>query len=75
MEFKVGDRVVRGPDWEWGDQDGHGPGTVVPRRGVGMESGSVWVSVDWDNGHRNGYRVGPDVCDLAHLKYGNEEDE
>lgn len=27
MEVKVGHRVVRGPDWKWGDQDG-GEGNV-----------------------------------------------
>ena len=78
MEFKPGDRVVRGPDWEWGDQDGDGPGTVVPRDdGTDFSDygeGYVWVDVRWDHGGRNCYRVGPGVRDLAHLKYGNEEE-
>lgn len=41
---KVGERVRRGPDWKWGDQDGHAgnTGTVIridPDR---------WVEVRWD---------------------------
>jgi len=50
--FGVGDRVVRGPDWSWGDQDGGGPGTVTL-----AEDG--WSIVRWDTGeddHR--YRDG-----------------
>lgn len=25
----IGTRVKRGPEWRWGDQDKHGPGTVI----------------------------------------------
>lgn len=43
-EIQVGDRVVRGPDWKWDNQDGGkgGKGTVVEikRRG--------WVIITWD---------------------------
>ena len=61
--MKVGDRVLRGKDWDHrrGDLDGNGPGTVV-RKGtvVGM-----W-KVKWDNtpeenyhcmGHRGKYQL------------------
>jgi hypothetical protein len=74
MEFKPGDRVVRGPNWRWGDQDGNGPGTVVPRPEPSISDGYVWVDVRWDSGGRNCYRIGPGVRDLAPLYYGNEED-
>ena len=42
MEFKVGCRVVRGPDWKWGEQDGGegNVGTVVEVK-YGMEAASV----------------------------------
>jgi len=50
-----GDRVKRGPDWEWGNQDGgDGLGTVQSRDGAG------WCEVEWDNGGSNSYRVGKD---------------
>jgi hypothetical protein len=59
-----GDRVKRGPDWEWGNQDGgDGLGTVQSRDGAG------WCDVEWDNGNSNSYRVGYngayDLCRLA----------
>ncbi len=43
----VGMRVMRGPDWEWGDQDG-GKGSY----GTVVDESSVregWVDVKWDN--------------------------
>ncbi|XP_052791386.1 mucin-5AC-like [Mya arenaria] len=49
----VGMRVVRGPDWQWDNQDGNGPGTVtsIPQPG--------WVNVKWDNNPlENAYRYG-----------------
>ncbi|XP_046572271.1 uncharacterized protein LOC124280404 isoform X2 [Haliotis rubra] len=49
----LGSRVVRGPDWMWGDQDSQGPGTVINHDADGP---SVWVL--WDNGQRNVYRCG-----------------
>ena len=79
QKFEIGDRVVRGPDWAWGDQDGGGEGTVVEAPYSVDESGTVWVGVRWDGGHRNSYRVGPCV-DLENLSrpadktYGNEEE-
>ena len=79
-EFKMGDRVVRGPDWKWGDQDGGAgnEGTVMPRPGRSDSEAYhdfVWVNVSWDCGERNNYRIGPDVCDLAPAPYGNEEED
>ena len=48
-------RVVRGPDWEWGDQDG-GEGYVGTV--VGLEGGGGAVVVQWDTGQRCRYRCG-----------------
>lgn len=47
----VGDRVVRGPDWQWGDQGGGSTGTVTS-----AGQGQTWVQVSWDNGDNNSYR-------------------
>lgn len=50
----VGTRVVRGPDWKWGNQDG-GVGHV----GTVVKSKSEQtVSVVWDSGDSNVYRIG-----------------
>lgn len=67
--LKVGDRVVRGPDWKWQVQDGGegGMGTVtfVPSGGKG------WATVKWDNGTQNNYRWGYEEIygDPASAKY------
>ena len=57
---RPGLRVVRGPDWEWGDQDG-GEGHVGTVVGVGeiSDSSGRAVVVQWDCGGRPGnYRCG-----------------
>ena len=64
MDIELGLRVVRGPDWKWGDQDG-GEGTVgsvvevstadVPPNGTSLVRGVV---VQWDTGNRSNYRCG-----------------
>ncbi|XP_038061729.1 E3 ubiquitin-protein ligase MIB2-like [Patiria miniata] len=53
----VGVRVVRGPDWKWGDQDGGKGcvGTVVPAQAKDSVKG-VWVR--WDSGQAANYRAG-----------------
>ena len=56
MELCEGLRVVRGPNWSWGDQDG-GEGHVGTVVEVGQGGGSV-VVVQWDCGNRNRYRCG-----------------
>ena len=55
----VGLRVKRGPNWEWGDQDGGGVGTIAAVRTY-----SGWVEVDWDNEYGNTYRLGGGFQDL-----------
>ena len=65
MDVLVGVRVVRGPNWIWGEQDG-GEGHVgtvaevliggeVNRQGC---CGPCVVSVQWDCGNRCRYRCG-----------------
>ncbi|XP_061168823.1 E3 ubiquitin-protein ligase MIB2-like [Saccostrea echinata] len=46
----IGTRVKRGPDWEWGNIDGRGSGTVVGHSRVG------WLFIEWDNGRTCKYR-------------------
>ncbi|XP_046568677.1 uncharacterized protein LOC124277072 isoform X1 [Haliotis rubra] len=48
----LGSRVVRGPDWLWGNQDTEAPGTIFNH----ALDNIVWVI--WDNGHSNVYRYG-----------------
>lgn len=76
MDVKAGMRVVRGPDWKWGNQDGGEGhvGTVVEVRTAeqSMESAVVGraVVVQWDVGNRCNYRCGiNDKYDL--LLYDN----
>ena len=60
MALKPGLRVVRGPDWQWGDQDG-GEGHVGTVVEVGQPSerdGGRAVVVQWDCGERCRYRCG-----------------
>ena len=55
----VGDTVVRGPNWKWGNQDGGdtNAGTVVSVGRVG------WVRVRWFNSAgENNYRWGAEGC-------------
>ena len=59
MEIEPGLRVVRGPDWKWGDQDG-GEGCLgtVAESGDKSETPEGVVIVQWDNGNRCNYRCG-----------------
>ena len=64
MDVLVGTRVVRGPDWTWGEQDG-GEGHVgtvaeVLKGGEVNQgcSGPCVVTVQWDCGNRCRYRCG-----------------
>ena len=55
-DIRVGDRVIRGPTWEWGDQGGDTVGIVV-------HYGYSWVKVRWGTGRSFGYRVkGSNSC-------------
>ena len=72
VEPSLGLRVVRGPDWEWGDQDG-GEGFVGTV--TGLEEGGGGVVVQWDMGQRCRYRCGRDnKFDLRVLDSGPSGD-
>ena len=60
MDAQPGLRVVRGPDWEWGDQDGGEGyvGTVVEVGEPSVSDGGRTVVVQWDCGERSRYRCG-----------------
>ena len=62
----VGIRVVRGVDWEWGDQDG-GDGSVGTIAEVGGQGSSKnpsgTVVVVWDSGVKANYRAGYECKD------------
>jgi len=56
-----GVRVVRGPDWKYGDQDGgegHA-GTVIDSSDLNY-LGPKTVTVIWDTGVKAQYRSGPE---------------
>ncbi|XP_001629545.2 E3 ubiquitin-protein ligase MIB2 isoform X3 [Nematostella vectensis] len=59
--MEAGIRVVRGPDWKWGNQDG-GEGSVGTVVVVGHPGSSTspdkTVIVQWDTGNRTNYRCG-----------------
>ena len=54
VPFLPGLRVVRGPDWKWGDQDGGEGhvGTVVEVGDPSVSDGGRAVVVQWDFGER-----------------------
>ena len=60
MEVLLGLRVVRGPDWEWGDQDGGEGhvGTVVEVGEQAAGDGKESVVVQWDCGGLSIYQCG-----------------
>ena len=67
--IQVGDIVVRGPDWNWGTQDG-GAGS----RGLVIDNATAngWVRVMWNGSKENNYRWGADGCfDLAIIESRN----
>ncbi len=62
MSSKVGLRVVRGPNWKWGEQDGGEGyvGTVIPTSESDLEKlGPNTVTVLWDSGLKSTYQGGP----------------
>ncbi|XP_015108850.1 E3 ubiquitin-protein ligase MIB2 [Diachasma alloeum] len=67
----IGAKVVRGPDWEWSNQDG-GPGKtgrVMDIRGWDNESSRSVATVTWTSGSTNVYRLGYKGCvDLCYIE-------
>ena len=63
---RTGMKVIRGPDWNWGDQDGcSGSSGVI----IGAVDSEGWVPVRWSNGSSNKYRVGAN--DKYDLKFSS----
>jgi hypothetical protein len=62
MKQAIGQRVVRGPNWEWSDQDGG-----VGNEGICIEGGrGGWTKVKWDKGGTSSCKNGIDgAYDLA----------
>ncbi|XP_042895609.1 E3 ubiquitin-protein ligase MIB2 [Parasteatoda tepidariorum] len=56
----VNAKVVRGPDWDWGNQDGGEgkTGKVLDIRGWDNESERSVANVTWSSGSTNVYRLG-----------------
>ena len=68
-EIEVNDRVVRGPDWKWDNQDG---GEGNKGRVVSIKKG--WVNVKWDNVKKTlDYRWGDQ--DSFDLKVVHDEED
>lgn len=70
----IGAKVVRGPDWEWGNQDGGRgkTGRVMDIRGWDNESGRSVATVTWSTGSTNVYRLGYKGCvDLRYIEEAN----
>ncbi len=62
MTSLVGVRVIRGPDWKWGDQDGGegNAGTIIPTSDSDIKIyGPRSVTVAWDTGMKFTYQGGP----------------
>ncbi|XP_033337501.2 E3 ubiquitin-protein ligase mind bomb 2 isoform X2 [Megalopta genalis] len=67
----IGAKVVRGPDWEWGNQDGGSgkTGRVMDIRGWDNESSRSVATVTWSTGNTNVYRLGYKGCvDLTYVE-------
>ena len=57
-DCKKGDKVVRGKDWRWHNQDG-GEGSVGIIEHV---LDGCWARIRWSNGLLNYYRIGAEEC-------------
>jgi hypothetical protein len=59
VHLHEGQKVVRGPDWKWGNQDGFDEDSGVPAVGVVLAmKGSGWCKVRWASSIQETYRVG-----------------
>ena len=57
QNVKLDDKVVKGRDWRWDSQGGFSRyGTIE------FIKDHNWVSVHWENGERNSYRIGAEGC-------------
>ena len=67
--MKPGVRVVRGKDWDWYDQDGNGPGTVI--RMEASDPFKNWWKIEWDDKSKPQriYKMGAGKYDLKIIGY------
>jgi len=70
--LQVGDRVRRGPDWRWRNQDG-GPGSEGTVVSAGVIDG--WARVVWDVGAANNYRWNVDDAFDLELRHDSARPE
>lgn len=54
--MKIGTRVVRGPDWKWGDQDGVPSSASTIGTVISELADDGWIRIQWNNGETNSYR-------------------
>ena len=60
MTIKKGDRVKRGPTWEWDAQDCEGENPQAPQTigtATGDEEEDGWITIKWDGGGSYKYPV------------------
>ncbi len=73
MDFLKDVRVVRGPNWKWGDQDGGlgYSGTVIglSKFDQKKQQGPKTVDVQWDSGYQGRYRCGPEGSHDLRVSY------
>ena len=57
QNVKTGDKVIKGKDWRWDSQGGNSKFGVIE-----VIENHNWVSVRWEDGDRNSYRIGAEGC-------------
>ena len=57
QNVKTGDKVIKGKDWRWGSQGGNSKFGVTK-----VIEDNDWVSVLWEDGDRNSYRISAEGC-------------
>ncbi len=63
--FKIGDEVIRGKDWEYRGQDNNGSIGIIGNNEFSSINGDNWITVKWNsNNYSNIYRIGPHNFDL-----------
>mmetsp|Transcript_15791 Transcript_15791/g.53583 ORF Transcript_15791/g.53583 Transcript_15791/m.53583 type:complete len:142 (+) Transcript_15791:387-812(+) len=61
LRIHCGDRVRRGIDWKWGDQDG-GRGRLGTVVALAPSGKTGWYKVQWDSGEVQAYRYNNEDC-------------